>query len=70
MPAAVTRLARWRTAADGDGDGDGDGVPGLAAVRSALDDDLDAPGALAALDAEASAGRSVRAGAILLGVEL
>jgi L-cysteine:1D-myo-inositol 2-amino-2-deoxy-alpha-D-glucopyranoside ligase len=66
MPAAVARLARWRAAADSEGDG----APGLAAVRSALDDDLDAPGALAALDAEASAGRSVRAGAALLGVEL
>ena len=43
---------------------------GLAEVRAALDDDLDTPGALEALDREAKAGRSVRAGAALLGVEL
>jgi hypothetical protein len=35
-----------------------------------LDDDLDTPGALRALDAEAAAGRPVVAGAALLGVTL
>jgi hypothetical protein len=39
-------------------------------VRAALDDDLDTPGALGALDAEARAGRSVVRGASLLGVTL
>jgi hypothetical protein len=42
----------------------------VAAVRAALDDDLDTPGALEALDAEAMAGRSVGSGAQLLGVDL
>jgi L-cysteine:1D-myo-inositol 2-amino-2-deoxy-alpha-D-glucopyranoside ligase len=67
MPRAEARLALWRAAAL---DGEGDGAEGLAAVRAALDDDLDTVGALAALDREAQAGRSVAAGAELLGVEL
>ncbi len=65
MPAAAARLALWSSAPV-----DGDGAAGLAAVRAALDEDLDTPGALEALDAEAMAGRSVAAGARLLGVEL
>ena len=48
----------------------GDGSAGLAAVRAALDDDLDTPGALRALDEEASAGRPVADGARLLGIDL
>ncbi|HEX4081337.1 MAG TPA: cysteine--tRNA ligase [Acidimicrobiales bacterium] len=44
--------------------------PVLGAVRERLDDDLDAPGALAALDDGAAAGRSVDAGAALLGIDL
>ena len=39
-------------------------------VRSRLDDDLDTPGALAALDDEAADGRPVVRGAALLGVTL
>jgi L-cysteine:1D-myo-inositol 2-amino-2-deoxy-alpha-D-glucopyranoside ligase len=64
MPAAAARLALWASAPDGDG------AAGLDAVRAALDDDLDTPGALAALDEEAKAGRPVVAGAALLGVAL
>ena len=64
MPHAAARLALWRAAVDGDGS------DGLAAVRAALDADLDTPAALEALDQEAKAGRSVLAGAQLLGVEL
>jgi L-cysteine:1D-myo-inositol 2-amino-2-deoxy-alpha-D-glucopyranoside ligase len=64
MPHAAARLALWRSA------GDGNGADGLSAVRAALDSDLDTPGALEALDREAKAGRSVVAGAQLLGVEL
>jgi L-cysteine:1D-myo-inositol 2-amino-2-deoxy-alpha-D-glucopyranoside ligase len=64
MPRAVERLALWRSAAEGDG------AEGLSAVRSALDDDMDTVGALQALDGEARAGRSVLAGATLLGVQL
>jgi L-cysteine:1D-myo-inositol 2-amino-2-deoxy-alpha-D-glucopyranoside ligase len=66
MPRAAARLALWRSAIDGEGDG----TAGLAAVRTVLDEDLDTPGALEALDREAQAGRSVAAGADLLGVEL
>ena len=43
---------------------------GLWRVRARLDDDLDTPGALAALDDEADAGRPVVQGAALLGVTL
>ena len=64
LDAAVERVGRWR-AASGEDDGQS-----LAVVRAALDDDLDTPGALAGLDALASAGVSVREGAALLGVSL
>jgi L-cysteine:1D-myo-inositol 2-amino-2-deoxy-alpha-D-glucopyranoside ligase len=42
----------------------------MQSVRERLDDDLDTPGALAAVDAAAAAGLDVRAAASLLGVEL
>jgi len=64
MSDAAARLALWSSASDGDGSA------GLDAVRAALDDDLDTPGALAALDHEAKAGRRVGAGAALLGIRL
>ena len=64
MPAAAARLALWRSAPGGSG------AQGLAAVRAALDDDLDSPAALDALDAEVAAGRSVAEGAALLGVQV
>ena len=51
----------------------GDGAPGdgaLEAVRAALDDDLDTPSALAAIDAAAANGQPVRSAADLLGVDL
>jgi L-cysteine:1D-myo-inositol 2-amino-2-deoxy-alpha-D-glucopyranoside ligase len=64
MPAAAARLALWRSAPEGPG------PEGLAAVRAALDDDLDTPTALHALDSEAGAGQPVADGARLLGVEL
>jgi L-cysteine:1D-myo-inositol 2-amino-2-deoxy-alpha-D-glucopyranoside ligase len=57
---AAERLERWQAAGAGDG--------GLDAVRAALDDDLDTPSAVAALDAAAAAGQGVSAGAALLGV--
>jgi L-cysteine:1D-myo-inositol 2-amino-2-deoxy-alpha-D-glucopyranoside ligase len=66
MPAAASRLALWRSASDGDGDG----TAGLAEARAALAEDLDTPGALAALDAAATAGQSVAEGAALMGVVL
>ncbi|MDQ2725151.1 MAG: cysteine--tRNA ligase [Actinomycetota bacterium] len=60
MTAAGTRLARWREAGEGDG--------GLDDARRALDRDLDTPGALAAIDRAAAAGRGVSKAAALLGV--
>jgi L-cysteine:1D-myo-inositol 2-amino-2-deoxy-alpha-D-glucopyranoside ligase len=64
MPAAAERLARWRAApADTAGSA-------LDAVRTRLDDDLDAPGALSALDDLAARGEPVGRGAALLGVDL
>lgn len=73
LPAAERRLRAWRAGppdgSSGPG-GDRDGDAGLAAVRACLDADLDSPGALAALDAEAAAGRPVSRGAALLGVSL
>ncbi len=59
---AEDRLERWRVA--------GRGGAGLEAVRARLDDDLDTPGAIAAIDAEAGAGRGVTEAALLLGVQL
>ena len=47
MPAAASRLALWRSAPERAGD-DAGGARGLAAVRAALDDDLDTPAALRA----------------------
>lgn len=49
LPAAVARLDRWRSAVSGNGGPDAAAT--LAAVRAALADDLDAPAALAAVDA-------------------
>jgi L-cysteine:1D-myo-inositol 2-amino-2-deoxy-alpha-D-glucopyranoside ligase len=62
LPAAVERLERWR------GGGEGDG--GVDAVRAALDDDLDAPHALVAVDEAVGRGQGISAAAALLGVAL
>jgi L-cysteine:1D-myo-inositol 2-amino-2-deoxy-alpha-D-glucopyranoside ligase len=62
MPEAQARLERWVAAGEGDG--------GLGAVRAALDDDLDTPAAVAAIDAAAAAGQGVSAAAMLLGIDL
>jgi len=62
MPTAAARLERWSAAGEGDG--------GLLEARTALDDDLDTPGAVAAIDAAAAAGRGVDRAAALLGVPL
>jgi L-cysteine:1D-myo-inositol 2-amino-2-deoxy-alpha-D-glucopyranoside ligase len=61
---AADRLERWREAPATGPDG------GLAVVRRHLDDDLDTPGALAALDRLAAEDAPVAAGAELLGVGL
>jgi L-cysteine:1D-myo-inositol 2-amino-2-deoxy-alpha-D-glucopyranoside ligase len=62
MPAAMERLQRWRAA--------GSGSAGLDDVRAALDDDLDCPAALDALDGAVRAGHRVSEAAALLGVRL
>lgn len=64
MPRNAARLEAWRAAADGyDG-----GLLGI--VREFLDDDLDTPNAVAAVDIAAADGESISAAAALLGVTL
>jgi L-cysteine:1D-myo-inositol 2-amino-2-deoxy-alpha-D-glucopyranoside ligase len=71
MPRAARRLDTWRRApASPTGPGTTPDEAGLDRVRARLDDDLDTPGALAALDGEAAAGRPVIRGAALLGITL
>ena len=65
MPRNRDRLEAWCATAEA---ADDESV--LADVRAALDDDLDTPGALAAIDAAAALGVNVRAAAALLGVDL
>ena len=62
LPEAADRLARWQAAGEGDG--------ALAEVRTRLDDDLDTPGAVAAIDEAAAAGQGVSEAAALLGIPL
>ncbi len=69
MSRAGARLDAWRRSARDLGPPDA-GDAGLELLRARLDDDLDTPGALAALDREASAGRSIVRGAALLGISL
>jgi L-cysteine:1D-myo-inositol 2-amino-2-deoxy-alpha-D-glucopyranoside ligase len=61
LDTAVARLATWRRV-------DGDDERVLEAVRRHLDNDLDTPGALSAIDDAVSQGRGVRSGAALLGI--
>ncbi len=63
MPRAAARLERWLAAS---------GAPGAALddVRRSLDDDLDTPGALAAIDAAVARGESIAAAAALLGIDV
>jgi L-cysteine:1D-myo-inositol 2-amino-2-deoxy-alpha-D-glucopyranoside ligase len=65
MPASRARLEAWASTAGGT-----DGSRVLGEVRAALDDDLDTPAAVAALDAAAARGEDVAAGAALLGVDV
>lgn len=64
MPRAHERLVRWFQASQGDGNA------GLEDVRSALDDDLNVPAALAVIDLVAAAGQRVDASAKLLGINI
>ncbi len=59
--AAKDRLASWRSALDAAPQGSA--VPLIAELRAALADDLDAPGALAAVDAWAHSARAADGGA-------
>jgi L-cysteine:1D-myo-inositol 2-amino-2-deoxy-alpha-D-glucopyranoside ligase len=61
LPRAVERLERWRASGEGDG--------GLEVARSALDDDLDVPTAIAAIDGAVASGQGVSAAAQLLGID-
>jgi L-cysteine:1D-myo-inositol 2-amino-2-deoxy-alpha-D-glucopyranoside ligase len=65
MPRSAKRLDAWRGARGGTG---GDDV--LTEVRTGLDDDLDTPRAVAAIDDAVDRGRDVRPAAALLGVVL
>ena len=67
MPEAATRLEGWMAATT---DGAPDSAVAVAAVRDALDDDLDTPTAVAAVDAAAAEGAGVASAAALLGVFL
>ncbi|MGH9124457.1 MAG: cysteine--tRNA ligase [Acidimicrobiales bacterium] len=62
LATAARRYEAWQATGAGDG--------ALDEVRAALDDDLDTPAALAAIDRAAAAGSGVSAAAALLGVEL
>jgi L-cysteine:1D-myo-inositol 2-amino-2-deoxy-alpha-D-glucopyranoside ligase len=65
MPRAVARLERWKEAA-----GAPSSPKALDEVRAALDDDLDAPRAIAAIDDAIERGEGIAAAAALLGVDL
>lgn len=65
MPEASERLERWQTAGESARTG---GEAALDEVRRALDDDLDTPTAVAAIDRAAAQGRDVTAAAALVGV--
>ena len=68
MPTAQARLERWlATSSKGEGD-PGDGA--LDDVRAALDDDLDIPGAIEAIDRAVADGADVTLAARLLGIDL
>ena len=60
LSVAEERLSRWRSA--------GPGEAGLVVVRSLLDDDLDTPGAIEAIDEAAAAREGVSAAMELLGL--
>ena len=60
MSEATERLERWR--------GAGEGGAALDKVRASLDDDLDTPGAIEAIDRAVADGRPVSQAAALLGV--
>jgi L-cysteine:1D-myo-inositol 2-amino-2-deoxy-alpha-D-glucopyranoside ligase len=62
MTEAADRLGAWDAAGEGDA--------GLDEVRAALDEDLDTPAALLAVDEAVTAGKGVSSAAALLGITL
>ncbi len=72
MPTAAEMLQRWSDASVSTRVGalSVEGGPALERVRAALDNDLDTPGAVAAIDEAVEAGGDVTAAARLLGIEL
>ena len=68
MPTAANRLASWSAATEAPGGADSSTA--LHEVRERLDDDLDTPGAVAAVDAAVARGEGVASAAALLGVFL
>jgi L-cysteine:1D-myo-inositol 2-amino-2-deoxy-alpha-D-glucopyranoside ligase len=62
LTKAAARVDAWRAA--------GPGEAALDDVRHALDDDLDTPAAIAAVDAAASSGKGVSKAASLLGISV
>jgi L-cysteine:1D-myo-inositol 2-amino-2-deoxy-alpha-D-glucopyranoside ligase len=68
MPAAAARLEAWLAATTASGAVDSQTA--LAGVRARLDDDLDTPGAVSAIDEAVSRGEGVGSAAALLGVFL
>ncbi len=66
MPRAAARVDHWRA---GSGPG-GERGKALGEVRDLLDDDLDTPAALAAIDDAVARGEGVGEAALLLGVDL
>jgi L-cysteine:1D-myo-inositol 2-amino-2-deoxy-alpha-D-glucopyranoside ligase len=62
LDTAIDRLGAWLDA--------GPGVAALAEVRSAIDDDLDVPGAVELIDDAAARGYGVSAAAALVGVSI
>jgi L-cysteine:1D-myo-inositol 2-amino-2-deoxy-alpha-D-glucopyranoside ligase len=68
MPEAGARLAEWLRVSTMPNATDS--VAALDAVRSCLDNDLDTPGAVAAIDAAVATGEGVTSAAALLGVFL
>ena len=70
MPTAARRLAAWADSTTRGSVTDVASGQLLADVRDRLDDDLDTPGALDAIDRAAAAGVNVTSSAALLGVDL
>lgn len=70
MPNAAARLASWISWSENSNGNPGSEKGVLEQVRAALDNDLDTPTAVAAIDAAAAAGQDITKAAMLLGVRV